>query len=624
MTIRATRCLQRPCLVTGALGALIGAVNAPASVQIITDPAAIQSVREAAAAERLRPKLEEQPLGEITWPDAAAVRQFRFDPRLRSQSTDAARRLAHTMKAAWPADPDLALEAASALLLIAADPDAWRTLVQVLRAGTDAQRLRVVHQFRLPQLGGHAVAAQPETAALLFACLGPDASVELRDAAVDAIGTLAIPGWELRFDELLAQQVPCDRADLFYWLAMRAPTPERLEALELELAGTKDAVRADSARRSAPGTYVAALGAYAASSDPALRSRALELARQVASRPDLRTVTMYTMTGHWDEASIPMLEVAVMDRSLEPAARNAALGDLVRLRGALARGAIERAMEDLDDAGHRIAIHGMDRLAALVEGSGDESAVEAIKRCLDAAKVSAGPSHPEQDANLRSAAAVAAVRIGGESGRALAAALAPTLDPYSLMRVRWALEGIDYEQAIQRLVEGGVIEPAKGAALRAPEVRQRLNSEYGTDCLGTVGSLLIEAEAGVGFDLEADEIPAPHDWLVSRFAKATGGALQVEAARQIWHRTPQQFDDSYTVQFIANGRLYQFPAEFRSDWFDSESVLKAINIALADNGVPQRFFRFWGGQYVYFMFATPEAREALSRTLHLAFASDPE
>lgn len=85
--------------------------------------------------------------------------------------------------------------------------------------------------------------------------------------------------------------------------------------------------------------------------------------------------------------------------------------------------------------------------------------------------------------------------------------------------------------------------------------------------------------------LQREGEPCRHDSLVRDFAAATRGVLDVRHIRQ----DPGDDEDWLRVQFAAGRRLYRFSVW--SDWsrYDVWRTWRAMNFALADQGLGQRF-----------------------------------
>jgi hypothetical protein len=91
-------------------------------------------------------------------------------------------------------------------------------------------------------------------------------------------------------------------------------------------------------------------------------------------------------------------------------------------------------------------------------------------------------------------------------------------------------------------------------------------------------------------DEESDEVPLPHDRLVEAFGRASGGRFDPRAIEQT--EVPagdEDADAECIVEFTFAGRRFSFTAKGARDYYDTVSTLKAINSALAEVGIPERF-----------------------------------
>jgi hypothetical protein len=97
--------------------------------------------------------------------------------------------------------------------------------------------------------------------------------------------------------------------------------------------------------------------------------------------------------------------------------------------------------------------------------------------------------------------------------------------------------------------------------------------------------------------------------------------FQPGRAVEVWRQDGEYYD----VAFEHGSAWYHFRAQGLGDWYDVDSVLKAVNRALADSGRAERFhFVPTGGQGAFLLFATRESFEAAARELLIPTDADPD
>ncbi len=138
-----------------------------------------------------------------------------------------------------------------------------------------------------------------------------------------------------------------------------------------------------------------------------------------------------------------------------------------------------------------------------------------------------------------------------------------------------------------------------------------------------VAGILWAAKRYFAFGLESFESPVRHDLLILDMATASAGQFKPEAVLENYTEGTGG-KGKYTVQFIHGGKLYRFEPQDLEGSYDFPAVLAAVNKALADAKLPEKFITLFGeGKVIELVFAKPEALQAGSEELKLAIATDP-
>ncbi len=146
---------------------------------------------------------------------------------------------------------------------------------------------------------------------------------------------------------------------------------------------------------------------------------------------------------------------------------------------------------------------------------------------------------------------------------------------------------------VERIIAAGLVDRAEGDAALAA-VRGTPCPEFWVADSGW-GARAAFTAAGVFLycSIESGESPPPHDELLRDLAGVSRGGFAPEAILQ----TSIAEADTFPVPFIHRGRLYRFPVVNQGEWFDTDAILAAANLALADSAQPRRFVRLeeYGG-----------------------------
>jgi hypothetical protein len=170
-----------------------------------------------------------------------------------------------------------------------------------------------------------------------------------------------------------------------------------------------------------------------------------------------------------------------------------------------------------------------------------------------------------------------------------------------------------------RLAAIGLITPF------SPEEMQLVKATEEREHDDPAWSLLVLDHARIRtcFDTESSDIPPRYDRLIWDFAENSRGIFSPEAVLQKEERRRHK---SIAVQFVFRDHLYRFQVRDNGDHFDVERIVVAMNKALANSGLRERFMsRHTGDQLADFIFGDPhliaEAAQEFEWTLDDAFNS---
>jgi hypothetical protein len=201
----------------------------------------------------------------------------------------------------------------------------------------------------------------------------------------------------------------------------------------------------------------------------------------------------------------------------------------------------------------------------------------------------------------------ALVAVGAEMSN-LREEVRERLDPISAMRVHWLAKGITAREAAEAFVQTGIIAPLTAQQLGELDVQwNEKRSAY-----GTVAFLL--QERMVWFDAEAGLLPPNYLDLLSDLSAIGDPAFQIKAPSQVFDEESGESE----IRFHYGGRTYAFTARAHGDYYDISSVLAALNQALADEGLAERFLCLYtGDQTVAAIFVPEEPFLQVARVLQI-------
>lgn len=179
------------------------------------------------------------------------------------------------------------------------------------------------------------------------------------------------------------------------------------------------------------------------------------------------------------------------------------------------------------------------------------------------------------------------------------------------------------QQAAAALARHGVLEQSELARASAMSSADDYEPE------DEIRAALSNVDRYYAFDAETGTVPNRHDLLIIELAAHSAGRFKPEAVLETYEEPSEGASDreegKYLVQFIYGGRLYRFQPRDMGDWYDVEAVLVALNRAVADAGLAERFMPLASGdQIAEIVFARPDAFSAAATELGLKLSDDPD
>ncbi|MBW4621999.1 MAG: hypothetical protein KME17_21870 [Cyanosarcina radialis HA8281-LM2] len=201
---------------------------------------------------------------------------------------------------------------------------------------------------------------------------------------------------------------------------------------------------------------------------------------------------------------------------------------------------------------------------------------------------------------------------------------AKELEPYDAMKIAWMSKGITPKIAAQELVAAGVIDPPEEKLLSQLEEGWQTNHQPSE----IIFSLLDSSNCLSWFDCETSIIPVDHVELIEDLMEISSDVFKVEAISESWQSENEDDPESILggeVQFVYNRKVHRFDVEYLGDWYDVNSVLKALNSALEEAERPERFMLLYtGDQTCLVVFAPARIFLEVADRLHIPLEEDPE
>lgn len=279
---------------------------------------------------------------------------------------------------------------------------------------------------------------------------------------------------------------------------------------------------------------------------------------------------------------VPLLEAFLRSR-LNASYRNIALRELASVLGPEALPLIEERLQ-----GTKPAYGAISALGVAFKGTGDAAQVARLRELA---------ARWPEDEEVAQSVAEALAAIGGPRAQDASCSGLPAgqLRPGQRAEMRAFTRGTTPQQAWCRLAELGLVPPPTEDGLRLLLEREEETHDWSRAVMGQAGLT-------VAFDAETGEVPCRHDLLIGYFAEGSGGLFLPEAVLQ----QEQEDDDDCDVQFIFRDRLYRFVARNCGDYYDTERTAAAINRALEDASLAQRFVDLdTGDQTACYLFGDP-------------------
>jgi hypothetical protein len=214
----------------------------------------------------------------------------------------------------------------------------------------------------------------------------------------------------------------------------------------------------------------------------------------------------------------------------------------------------------------------------------------------------------------------------GARGKDFVVANLERFEQHAKQSINWRLKGFEVRAALKELHKANVLRDDPDEILKKAkgQVDEDDDSHLPPDHPAHLSRAIGDAGLETGFDTETGFVPCHHEELIREFAEHSAGRFTPECPIQIWHQQDENdYDGPFTVQFIYRGRLYRFGAENFGDYYDVESVVRALNKALEHNKQPERYIGMYtGDQTASFVFADPKAFLPIAKTYGLPLEED--
>jgi hypothetical protein len=215
------------------------------------------------------------------------------------------------------------------------------------------------------------------------------------------------------------------------------------------------------------------------------------------------------------------------------------------------------------------------------------------------------------------------VNYGGQQGIKAIQEKMQKMSPQTQMQVTWKINNWKADNVISDWVS---TEELRKISLT--EARKEFSDDWGNDFGEEDLFFYFLEKAGklYSFDTETDGLPARHDLLISELCEITAGKMKPESIKEIWPQNdPEDYDADYTVEIVFKNKLYRFDAENLGDWYDLEIVIEALNLALQQEQIPERFTMFESeDQMAYLLFETPDRIKKLASKYSIPISNRPE
>jgi HEAT repeat protein len=456
---------------------------------------------------------------------------------------------------------------ASLYLLEIGDPAFWEGISFLLASPDADARFKAADglskAFLLPdEPARNAMQSSSARAGLLALLDDPDPRI--RWIGAQLCGRAGVPDLDGRLRTMLRKDAePGPRLSAALVISQEERDPEALDAL----IGLLDEPLLASRRH----LMIHGIGRYLASPDPDQSSRAEAGLRSFYER-DPKSLPLPTMEVIGFLRATRPGSLSLVDAwwrtARDPTLRGECLIALARLRGGEVRGMLFEKLGDND-----IAPFAAEGLAHLHAGTGDRALIEAIAGVVPRIAASYGRRVGE-----------AILRIGGPEAMAALRKLAER-DPGSFGPQIAKAEGNDVESMVRHAVEVGLL-----STVPPPSVLEEAREFWGDGAaLDNLLFTILEL-CGIlcAIDEESDEVPPPYHRLLEAFGRASRGRFDPSDVDQT--DVPGECEDCCAkCEFTLAGRRFSFTPAGAGDHYDTGSAVRAINTALAETGVTERF-----------------------------------
>jgi HEAT repeat protein len=488
-------------------------------------------------------------------------------------------------------------------------PEGLRLVLEDKDAGLRASVLHSLRQtIEVEQDAASALLSRPEVqAALLLKLEDPDSRVRI--AAVEMCGEAGIPGVVERLSSMLAEGDLDVRIAAAVGLSRSGTDQEAFEVIRSLFREQIPGHLAKLVGRLADhplglddlppvltmiphwSALVTGLENYLRGPDQRLSRLAEEVLREHYLATPISMIPFRNLCVFLERCRPE--SISVIDKLVELpwffSARHECLSTLARLRGKEARGRIRESLEHPEAVGAAA-----EALAILEVGSGDRELTSELLRMAETCPL------PGLRRVLK-----AVLAIGGPEVRQSTLDILERRESGLWLDVFGELEGHDLESVLRDAVERGIIErlPDSEAIRKA---RDRFREEPSTTSL--LEHFLAREGVLVLGPPGTDELPRFHDELLERFAEHSRGLFVLDDV----------VGEGLAVRFRARGQEYSTDGE-PQEAERGVSVVKAVNRALTDAALPERFVGLGQGRY---LFGAPEKVRAFAANHRIPVEED--
>lgn len=479
--------------------------------------------------------------------------------------------------------------------------------IRVLTTGTKEQRQRVLDDITMGVYEESEISKFRDFlfndnacgAALLSQLNDPDQRI-VADA-IQCCGYLRAPGANVRFLEMLKRPQTPDKRRILYWLSQGELTEELFNLAD----ETWRAASAEDRREAS------VFEAFAIRAGEPLKAKAKGRLREIlrdwpddatfSYKGDRLGILTALSTSAGPEDLTWLRELATKESghyAVDP------LVAVLRLSPSEGRKLLLQWLDNHDR--RNVAINAAGKA---FESSADEEIVRKLAMLAE--------SVDDRELNVLCGALGS---IGGEAASRTIEKHAARLDPAVLAHSRQLLAPVSLDSLGQALRDAGLLSSEE------TELAVRELSQQADLTSPNLFAFLAAAKSALAFDAETGMVPCRHDLLILDLAEASRGRFRPEAVLEILDQENEDESESpYTLQFVANNRLYQAEIRNLGDWYDVERVVHLVNAVLSQQGAAERFLPLAvDGQLVELVFADPQLIAGIAAKFHMALGDDYE